>query len=74
MGLLQWDKFTVEAIPIPKVNAEKQRSFIGLVDKILAIKESDPAADTSEQEKEIDRLVYALYDLTEQEIQCTETH
>ena len=74
MGVTRWIAFTVEAIPIPKVSAEKQQLFIDVVDKILAIKGSNPAADTAKWEKEIDRLVYALYDLTEKEIQCIETY
>ena len=67
MGVTRWIGHTVEKIPIPKIDAEAQRPFIALVDKILKAKASDPQADTSEQEEEIDWLVYDLYDLTEQE-------
>ena len=67
MGTLRWKKAYVETIPIPKIDAEAQRPFIALVDKILKAKTSDPQADTSELEEEIDWLVYDLYDLTEQE-------
>ena len=67
MGTLRWKKAYVQNIPIPKIDAEAQRPFIALVDKILKAKASDPQADTSEQEEEIDWLVYDLYDLTEQE-------
>ena len=38
----------------------------------LKAKASDPAADTGEQEAEIDRLVYALYGLTREEIKAVE--
>ena len=38
-----------------------------MVDSILAAKESDPAADVSVLEREIDELVYALYGLTPEE-------
>jgi hypothetical protein len=34
----------------------------------LAAKEQNPQADTAEWEKEIDRLVYRLYDLTKEEV------
>jgi hypothetical protein len=43
-----------------------------LVDKILAAKKQNPQADTSEWENEIDRLVYRLYDLTEEEVKIIE--
>ena len=38
------------------------------MDKILAAKKKNPQADTSQWEREIDRLVYQLYDLTPDEI------
>ncbi|MBS3921511.1 MAG: hypothetical protein KG012_21765 [Deltaproteobacteria bacterium] len=38
------------------------------VDRILAAKERDPKADTTAWEREIDRLVYELYGLTEEGI------
>jgi len=42
------------------------------VDKILEAKKENPQADTSELEREIDNLVYRLYDLTEDEIKLVE--
>ncbi len=41
-----------------------QQPFITLVDQILAAKKKDPNADTSALEKQIDEMVYKLYDLT----------
>ncbi|MDJ0547649.1 TaqI-like C-terminal specificity domain-containing protein, partial [Microcystis sp. M49636_WE2] len=38
------------------------------VDQILTAKKSNPKADTSELEKEIDKIVYELYGLSEEEI------
>ena len=67
MGLIQWKKFAVERLPIPKISAAKQRPFVRLVDKILEAKAADPEADTEPLEWEIDRLVYDLYGLTEEE-------
>ena len=67
MGLIQWEKFAVQRLPIPKVSTAKQRPFINLVDEILEAKAADPEADTSRQETEIDELVYELYGLTEEE-------
>ena len=67
MGLMQWEKFAVERLPIPKIGAEEQQTFIALADEILAAKSANRVADTTEMEREIDRLVYELYGLTEEE-------
>ena len=72
MGLTEWTIVTVERIPIPKIPAAKQRPFIRLVERILQIKASDPSADTTKPEAEMDRLVYELYGLTEEEITAVE--
>ena len=72
MGVTYWIRSSVETIPIPQVSAAKQHPFIQLVDRILTAKVADPDADTTEQEREIDRLVYALYGLTEEEITAVE--
>ena len=68
MGLIQWKKFAVQCLPIPKITVAEQRPFTRLVDDILAAKATNPAADTEKKEREIDRLVYKLYALTEEEI------
>ena len=67
MGLMQWKKFAVERIPIPRVSAARQRPFIALVDKILKTKGANPRADTNQFEKDIDSLVVDLYRLTRKE-------
>ncbi len=66
-------------IPIKKISDKEQTPFIDLVNKILAItRETDylnnPAkqAKVKEYEKQIDRMVYNLYDLTEEEIRIVE--
>ncbi|MBU1754517.1 Eco57I restriction-modification methylase domain-containing protein [bacterium] len=59
-------------IPIKKISKSEQQPFIHLVNQILSLKKSDPNTDTSALEAEIDRLVYALYDLTEEEIAIVE--
>ena len=55
---------------IPEENNDKV--VVELVDSILKAKGADPAADTSAEEAEIDRLVYALYGLTEAEVAAVE--
>ena len=72
MGLPEWTTTMVERIPIPKIMVAQQRPFIRLVDRILHAKTADPTADTSAEEAEIDRLVYALYGLTPAEVAAVE--
>ncbi len=67
--------YYVRQISLPRVVLEepsRQRPIIGLADKIIAAKRSDPDADTSVMEREIDQLVYQLYDLTPEEIAIVE--
>ena len=55
--------------PIRIPSPEQQLSIIERVDKVMDLKKENPAADsTSSLEAEIDRLVYELYVLTEEEI------
>lgn len=72
MGVPRWIRSTVERIPIPNVADSEQRPFIRLVDNILEVKDANPDADTSEQEAEIDELVYELYGLTAEEVAAVE--
>ena len=58
----------VERITIPKIPEKEQQPIIDLVDKILQVKAKNPDADTKDFGKEIDELVYKLYNLTEDEI------
>ena len=60
-------------IPIPVITEENQKPLIELVNKILGIKNENQNADTSVLEKNIDHLVYKLYELTGEEIELIET-
>ena len=60
----------VEKIPIPEISKTEQQSFIDLVNQILTKKEQ--GEDTAALEKEIDQMVYGLYELTEEEIKIVE--
>lgn len=62
----------VRELPVVVPSEEKQRPIIDLVDEILEAKAANPCADTTEQEEKIDKLVYALYDLTDDEIAIVE--
>ncbi len=53
--------------PIPCANAAQEKQLTDLVRKILAAKQRDPEADTTELEREIDLQVYNLYGLTSEE-------
>ena len=72
MGVLRWKKVYVEVIPIPKLLAAEQEPFTRLIDRLLAAKRTDPGADTTELEAEIDQLVYKLYGLSDEEIAAVE--
>ncbi len=79
MGTVQWKKFAMEKIPIPKLNREQQQPFVKLVDQILAITKDKDYPKTLEKqtkvkklEKEIDQLIYKLYALTAEKIKMVE--
>lgn len=65
-------KDAVERLRIAPATPDQQKPIIALVDQILAAKKADAKADTSAQEIQIDRLVYGLYGLTEEEIAVVE--
>lgn len=62
-------------LPIKIIAPENEfliNKIIAIVEQILALKDSNPQADTQELEKEIDSLVYTLYNLTDEEIAIIE--
>lgn len=59
-------------IPISDVAYDVQYTIVELVTKILEEKKQNPLADTSLLEREIDKKVYELYGLTEEEIRVVE--
>ncbi|GAA9571665.1 class I SAM-dependent DNA methyltransferase [Helicobacter pylori] len=67
--------YELETLPIPQItksNKPTADKIIALVDKILVLKEKNPKANTQQLEKEIDALVYQLYNLTAEEIKIIE--
>ncbi len=71
----QYNKHALEKIPIPKITEKNQELADKITDgakAILEAKEKDPKANTQELEKEIDALVYQLYNLTDEEIKIIE--
>ena len=65
-------KTFIEQLPISIATPAKQQPIITLVDYILTAKKQNPQTDTSIQEREIDKLVYALYNLTDEDIKIVE--
>ncbi len=71
----RYKKAFIERLPIPKITPQNQKLARKITDctkVILEAKEKDPKANTQELEKEIDALVYQLYNLTDEEIKIIE--
>jgi hypothetical protein len=62
----------LEPLRVPFPKKEQEDAILKVFDQILSFKKSDPAINTSDLESEIDRLVYQLYGLTEEEIRIVE--
>lgn len=71
-GFVRFIAQYMELIPIPKATLDQQAPIVALIEQILAAKKADPKADVTALEAEIDRLVYALYGLTDNEIAIVE--
>ena len=71
-GYMRYRTMFLEEIPIPDSDSCAQKTVVRLVDQIFAARAADSAADTSAMEEKIDRVVYELYGLTEEEIAIVE--
>jgi len=78
-GYLKINSSYLKNMPIMFILKEKQKPFIQLVDQILPITKDDDYLDNPDKqakvkrlEKEIDQLVYKLYELTPEEIKIVE--
>ncbi|MBI4660642.1 MAG: hypothetical protein HY735_17535, partial [Verrucomicrobia bacterium] len=71
-GRVQFRGDRMATVPIPDFLPKVEQNLTKLVDQILAAKKRDPDADTTAWEREIDRLIYKLYDLTPDEIKLME--
>ena len=65
-------KTYLEKLPIVDFSLDNSGALKKLVGKILAIRERDMTINTSELEKQIDKMVYKLYELTDDEIAIIE--
>jgi site-specific DNA-methyltransferase (adenine-specific) len=68
VGKIRYKKAFLEQVPIPYPTESQEMEVSTLVDAIISQKEQSPHSDISKLEKQIDQLVYKLYDLTEEEI------
>ena len=61
---------SLEKIPIPEPDKDTESKLVGLVDSIIQLKKENK--DTSEIEAEVDKIVYSLYGLSDEEIKIIE--
>lgn len=74
-GGINFTRDMIGSLPIPKINSKNQNlvdEIINLVNQILALKTENSSADISKLEKDIDNLIYKLYNLTPKEIEIIE--
>ncbi len=64
----------MKQICVPNIDSDQKFLITNLVNDTLAAKAANPDADTTDLENEIDALVYALYNLTEDEIAIVEAN
>ncbi len=67
-GYMQFQAPQLRIMPIPKATLAEQSVIASIVSRILSAKASDPTANTSALEAQIDAHVFALYGLTDEEI------
>ena len=79
MGTIQWKKFAMDRIPVPEINTANQEPLKCLVDKIICIKKEDDYFTNSGKqkkvgnlEKDIDQLIYSIYDFSIEQIKLIE--
>jgi len=79
MGTSRWINNYVKKFPLPKVSDEKQSEIITFVDQIIFLTQSNDyrqnlvrQSKVKGYEKQINQMVYKLYDLTDDEIEIVE--
>jgi hypothetical protein len=58
----------IKPFPVPPISEELELSLTILVDKIMEMKQLNKPMDCSVLEKDIDRIVYTLYNLSDEDI------
>lgn len=68
-GYFRFKPDYINPFPVPKeISKTTEETIVTVVDKILEAKKANPTADTTALESQIDQMVYALYNLTPEEI------
>ncbi len=70
-GGMQMRQQYIENLRAPQLSSQEQQPFIDIVDKVLLAKEQQQ--DTTTLEKQVNEMVYKLYDLTPEEIAIIES-
>jgi len=78
-GFFIYKVMYLKNIPLKEISIDNQKPFIDLVDKIFTITKDDDylvnfckQTKVKDYEKQIDQMVYKLYDLTEEEVKILE--
>ncbi|MFO7874633.1 MAG: Eco57I restriction-modification methylase domain-containing protein [Bacteroidales bacterium] len=64
---------TIASLPISIGEINQNQNIVTIVKKIIIAKNINPTADTTDLESQIDRMVYDLYGLTEEEVRVVES-
>ncbi len=62
--------YELKQIPLKNIDINEQQPFIILADQIITLKKQNQ--DTSELEAQVDKMVYELYGLSEDEVALVE--
>lgn len=69
---MHFDEYYIGKLPVKVIKPQEQNPIINLVDKILYLKATNPEIATTHLEKEIDKLIYELYGLNEEDVRLIE--
>ena len=72
MGTNRWINHHVKNFPVPQADSEKSIQLEQLVSEIIIATKDNKKTYAEKLEKQIDRLVYKFYGLTEEEIAIVE--
>jgi hypothetical protein len=67
-GYFRFKPNYIKPFPIPFISKDVELSLIELADKIMKIKQLSQSIDCSDLEKDIDRIIYTLYNLSKEDI------
>ena len=73
-GTFHWERLHVKQVPIPKPVGSFEDEIVELVDEIIRQKQVDQCVNTRNLELEIDKLIYRLYGLTDDDIARVERY